>query len=73
MQNSLTRDKEYTRALNATKLSRMFAAPFIADLGKGHGMIVLWSFGYVLTIHSRWCLFTCEGPSLIGTICIWRW
>ena len=28
--------REYTRALNATKLERMFAAPFIAQLGKGH-------------------------------------
>lgn len=30
------RAREYTRALNATKMERMFAAPFIADLGKGH-------------------------------------
>lgn len=30
------RAREYTRALNATKLERMFAAPFIAQLGKGH-------------------------------------
>ncbi|KAH7397641.1 U3 small nucleolar RNA associated protein [Cadophora sp. MPI-SDFR-AT-0126] len=30
------RSREYTRALNATKLERMFAAPFIAQLGKGH-------------------------------------
>lgn len=28
--------REYTRALNATKLERMFAAPFIAQLGDGH-------------------------------------
>ena len=28
--------REYTRALNATKLERMFAAPFIAQLGAGH-------------------------------------
>ena len=28
--------REYTRALNATKLERMFAQPFIAQLGKGH-------------------------------------
>lgn len=27
---------EYTRALNATKLERMFAAPFICQMGKGH-------------------------------------
>ncbi|KAF8863988.1 WD40 repeat-like protein [Acephala macrosclerotiorum] len=30
------RAREYTRALNATKMERMFAAPFITDLGKGH-------------------------------------
>lgn len=28
--------REYTRALNATKLERMFAAPFIGQLGNGH-------------------------------------
>ncbi|KAF1985460.1 WD40 repeat-like protein [Aulographum hederae CBS 113979] len=28
--------REYTRALNATKLERMFAAPFIGQLGRGH-------------------------------------
>ena len=30
------RAREYTRALNATKLERMFAQPFLGDLGKGH-------------------------------------
>ena len=30
------RAREYTRALNATKLDRMFAAPFVAQLGNGH-------------------------------------
>jgi len=30
------RAREYTRALNATKLERMFAKPFLAQLGKGH-------------------------------------
>ncbi|OCL01481.1 U3 small nucleolar RNA associated protein [Glonium stellatum] len=30
------RAREYTRALQATKLERMFAAPFIASLGQGH-------------------------------------
>lgn len=30
------RAREYTRALNATKLDRMFASPFICQLGKGH-------------------------------------
>ncbi|KZF25257.1 WD40 repeat-like protein [Xylona heveae TC161] len=30
------RAREYTRALNATKLDRMFAAPFLGQLGNGH-------------------------------------
>lgn len=30
------RAREYTRALNATKLDRLFAAPFVAQLGRGH-------------------------------------
>lgn len=30
------RAREYTRALNAVKLERMFAQPFIAQLGNGH-------------------------------------
>ena len=32
----LSRAREYTRALNATKLERLFAKPFIAQLGQGH-------------------------------------
>lgn len=30
------RAREYTRALNAVKMERMFAAPFVAQLGDGH-------------------------------------
>lgn len=30
------RAREYTRALQATKLERMFAQPFIGQLGDGH-------------------------------------
>src|ERR1700760_4586976 len=30
------RAREYTRALNATKLERMFAKPLLGSLGKGH-------------------------------------
>jgi DDB1- and CUL4-associated factor 13 len=30
------RGREYVRALNATKLSRAFASPFITQLGRGH-------------------------------------
>lgn len=30
------RAREYTRALNATKLERMFAQPFVCQIGKGH-------------------------------------
>ncbi|WEW55012.1 Protein sof1 [Emydomyces testavorans] len=35
-QHPFERAREYTRALNATKLERMFAAPFVAQLGRGH-------------------------------------
>ncbi|TVY59668.1 Protein sof1, partial [Lachnellula suecica] len=28
--------REYTRAINATKMEKMFAAPFVAQMGKGH-------------------------------------
>lgn len=35
-QHPFERAREYTRALNATKMERMFAAPFVAQLGKGH-------------------------------------
>ena len=30
------RAREYTRALNAVKMERMFASPFVTDLGSGH-------------------------------------
>jgi WD repeat and SOF domain-containing protein 1 len=30
------RAREYTRALNATKMERMFAQPLLGDLGRGH-------------------------------------
>jgi DDB1- and CUL4-associated factor 13 len=32
----MERAREYTRALNAVKMERMFAKPFIAQLGNGH-------------------------------------
>jgi DDB1- and CUL4-associated factor 13 len=32
----LAKAREYTRALNATKLERLFAKPFVAQLGNGH-------------------------------------
>ena len=35
-QHPFERAREYTRALNATKLERMFAKPFVAQLGRGH-------------------------------------
>lgn len=31
-----SQQREYTRALQATKLERMFAKPFVAQLGRGH-------------------------------------
>jgi WD repeat and SOF domain-containing protein 1 len=35
-QHPFERAREYTRALNAIKMERMFAAPFIGQLGRGH-------------------------------------
>ncbi|KAE8410388.1 WD40-repeat-containing domain protein [Aspergillus pseudocaelatus] len=35
-QHPFERAREYTRALNATKLERLFAAPFLAQIGDGH-------------------------------------
>ncbi|KAH8695401.1 putative small nucleolar ribonucleoprotein complex subunit [Talaromyces proteolyticus] len=35
-QHPFERAREYTRALNAVKMERMFAAPFIGQLGNGH-------------------------------------
>ena len=35
-QHPFERAREYTRALNATKLERMFAAPFLCQMGRGH-------------------------------------
>ncbi|GAD94681.1 small nucleolar ribonucleoprotein complex subunit (SOF1), putative [Paecilomyces variotii No. 5] len=35
-QHPFERAREYTRALNATKMERMFAAPFVGQLGSGH-------------------------------------
>ncbi|GES60759.1 WD40 repeat-like protein [Aspergillus terreus] len=35
-QHPFERAREYTRALNATKLERLFAAPFLGQMGDGH-------------------------------------
>ncbi|KAL9107499.1 MAG: hypothetical protein Q9227_007601 [Pyrenula ochraceoflavens] len=35
-QHPFTRAREYTRALNAVKLERSFAAPYVGELGHGH-------------------------------------
>ncbi|KAF8421410.1 U3 small nucleolar RNA associated protein [Tirmania nivea] len=35
-QHPFSKAREYTRALNATKLTRMFAQPFLGQLGNGH-------------------------------------
>ena len=35
-QHPFERAREYTRALNAVKLERLFAAPFVGQLGQGH-------------------------------------
>ncbi|KAI9934224.1 hypothetical protein ASPWEDRAFT_737582 [Aspergillus wentii DTO 134E9] len=35
-QHPFERAREYTRALNATKMQRLFAAPFLGQMGDGH-------------------------------------
>lgn len=35
-QHPFERAREYTRALNAVKMERMFASPFVTDLKPGH-------------------------------------
>jgi DDB1- and CUL4-associated factor 13 len=35
-QHPFTQAREYSRALNAVKLERLFAAPFVGQLGQGH-------------------------------------
>lgn len=35
-QHPFEKGREYVRALNAVKLERLFAAPFVAQLGRGH-------------------------------------
>lgn len=35
-QHPFERAREYTRALNATKMERMFAKPFVGQMGRGH-------------------------------------
>ncbi|KAJ5818417.1 Protein SOF1 [Penicillium riverlandense] len=35
-QHPFERAREYTRALNAVKMERLFAAPFLAQMGNGH-------------------------------------
>ena len=36
VQHPFERAREYTRAVNAVKMERMFAAPFVAQMGHGH-------------------------------------
>lgn len=39
-QHPLERAREYTRALNAVKMERMFAQPFVAQLGRGRECLI---------------------------------
>ncbi|CAN6663406.1 protein Sof1p [Trichomonascus vanleenenianus] len=56
------RAREYTRALNATKLERMFAQPFIGQLGNGH---VDGVYSIAKNFHSLSRLATGSGDGVI--------
>lgn len=64
-QHPFERDREYTRALVATKLERMFAKPFVAQLGRGHVDGV-----YVLAQDSS-ALDRCASGSGDGVVKVW--
>ena len=57
--------REYTRALNAVKLERMFAAPFIGQMGHGHRDGV-----YTLVKNPR-SLTTFASGSADGSLKVW--
>ena len=65
-QHPFQREREYTRALNATKLERMFAKPFVSQLGRGHVDGV-----YVLAQDSA-ALDRCASGSGDGVVKVWN-
>jgi DDB1- and CUL4-associated factor 13 len=56
------RAREYTRALNATKMERMFAKPFIGQLGDGH---IDGVYSIAKNLHSLSSLATGSGDGVI--------
>lgn len=56
------RAREYTRALNATKMERMFAQPFIGQLGKGH---IDGVYSIAKNLHSLSRLATGSGDGIV--------
>lgn len=56
------RAREYTRALNATKLERMFAQPFIGQLGNGH---IDGVYSIAKNLHSLSRLATGSGDGIV--------
>ncbi|EEB08413.1 U3 snoRNP-associated protein Sof1 [Schizosaccharomyces japonicus yFS275] len=60
------RGREYVRALNATKMDRMFAAPFLGQLGQGHQDGV-----YALARDTR-VLNRCASGSGDGVLKLWN-
>jgi len=61
----LAKAREYTRALNATKLERLFAQPFVGQLGKGH-------IDGVYCIAKDWRrLSSVASGSADGTVKVW--
>lgn len=60
------RAREYTRALNATKMERMFAQPFIGQLGNGH---IDGVYSVAKNLHSLSSLATGSGD---GVVKLWN-
>lgn len=61
----LQRPREYTRAVNAAKINRMFAQPLIGNLGRGHQDAV------THTALSRKSLLPLLSASADGTLRLW--
>mmetsp|Transcript_10023 Transcript_10023/g.14699 ORF Transcript_10023/g.14699 Transcript_10023/m.14699 type:complete len:449 (-) Transcript_10023:296-1642(-) len=64
-QHPMQRAREYTRAVTAAKIDRMFAKPFIGSLGNGH------RDGITATAVSRVSLAPYVSGSADGEVCIW--
>ncbi|WBW72055.1 U3 snoRNP-associated protein Sof1 [Schizosaccharomyces osmophilus] len=60
------RAREYTRALNATKMDRMFAAPFLGQMGQGH------QDGIYSLARDTNSLIDCSSGSGDGVVKLWN-